>query len=76
MKTILHLYDKAKKVVTKEIPISKVIELGLFDKLTKRNMIFLTASLNSLMNISRKLMKSLTQLCKEETHNDYRLCRR
>ena len=35
MKTILHLYDKAKKVVTKEIPISKVIELGLFDKLTK-----------------------------------------
>ena len=35
MKTILHLYDKAKKVVAKEIPISKVIELGLFDKLTK-----------------------------------------
>ena len=35
MKTILHLHTKAKDVVTKEIPISKVIELGLFDKLTK-----------------------------------------
>lgn len=35
MKTILHLYDKAKKIVTKEIPISKIIQLGLFDKLTK-----------------------------------------
>ena len=35
MKTILYLYDKAKDIVAKEIPLSKILELGLFDKLTK-----------------------------------------
>ncbi|MEE1171157.1 MAG: V-type ATP synthase subunit A [Ruminococcus sp.] len=35
MKMILHLHTKAKEVVAREIPISKIIELGLFDKLTK-----------------------------------------
>ena len=35
MKVILHLHAKAKEVVAREIPISKMIELGLFDKLTK-----------------------------------------
>ena len=35
MKVILRLHAKAKEVVAREIPISKVIELGLFDKLTK-----------------------------------------
>ncbi len=35
MKTILHLHSKAKEIVAKEIPISKVLKLGLFDKLTK-----------------------------------------
>ena len=35
MKTILHLHSKAKEVVAREIPISKIISLGLFDKLNK-----------------------------------------
>ncbi len=35
MKVILHLHEKAKDVVAAEIPISKIIGLGLFDKLTK-----------------------------------------
>ena len=35
MKTILHLHHKAKKIVAKEIPLSKILKLGLFDKLTK-----------------------------------------
>ncbi len=35
MKVILHLHEKAKEVVAREIPISKIIKLGLFDKLTK-----------------------------------------
>lgn len=35
MKTILHLHAKAKEVVAKEIPLSKIQALGLFDKLTK-----------------------------------------
>ena len=35
MKVILHLHEKAKDVVARGIPISKIIELGLFDKLTK-----------------------------------------
>ena len=35
MKVILHLHEKAKDVVAAEIPISKIISLGLFDKLTK-----------------------------------------
>lgn len=35
MKTILHLHAKAKEIVAKEIPLSKIINLGLFDKLNK-----------------------------------------
>lgn len=35
MKVILHLHSKAKEVVARGIPISKIIALGLFDKLTK-----------------------------------------
>ena len=35
MKTILHLHTKTKEIVAKEIPISKILKLGLFDKLTK-----------------------------------------
>ncbi len=35
MQVILHLHGKAKEVVAREIPISKLIGLGLFDKLTK-----------------------------------------
>ena len=35
MKTILHLHKKAKHLVSAAIPISRILELGLFDKLTK-----------------------------------------
>ena len=35
MKTILHLYDRAKHLVSANIPISRVLEAGLFDKLLK-----------------------------------------
>lgn len=35
MKTILHLHAKAKEIVAKEIPLSKILNLGLFDKLNK-----------------------------------------
>ncbi|MBR1731053.1 MAG: V-type ATP synthase subunit A [Ruminococcus sp.] len=35
MKVILHLHAKAKEVVAREIPLSKIINMGLFDKLTK-----------------------------------------
>ena len=35
MKTILHLYAKAKDIVAQNIPLSKILNLGLFDKLTK-----------------------------------------
>ena len=35
MKTILHLHSKAKEIVAKEIPLSKILNLGLFDKLNK-----------------------------------------
>ena len=35
MKTILHLHKKARHIVNSAIPISSVIELGIFDKLTK-----------------------------------------
>ncbi len=35
MKVILHLHAKAKEVVAREIPLSKITELGIFDKLTK-----------------------------------------
>lgn len=35
MKTILHLHVKAKDIVAQNIPLSKILNLGLFDKLTK-----------------------------------------
>ncbi len=35
MKVILHLYDRAKEVIAKEIPISKIIVLNIFDMLYK-----------------------------------------
>lgn len=35
MKVILHLYKKSKQLISTAIPISRIIELGLFDKLIK-----------------------------------------
>ena len=35
MQVILYLYDRSKEVIAKEIPISKLLALGIFDKLTK-----------------------------------------
>lgn len=35
MQSILHLYDRSKEVVARQIPISKIIAAGLFDKLIK-----------------------------------------
>jgi V/A-type H+-transporting ATPase subunit A len=35
MKTILYLHAKAKDIVAQNIPLSKILNLGLFDKLTK-----------------------------------------
>lgn len=35
MQVILHLYHKCKKIVAKQIPLSKIIQLGVFDKLVK-----------------------------------------
>lgn len=35
MKTILHLHEVAKDLIARNIPISRIVSLGLFDKLTK-----------------------------------------
>ena len=35
MQVILYLYDRSKEVIAKDIPISKLLALGIFDKLTK-----------------------------------------
>ena len=35
MKTILHLHEVAKEIISRNIPISRITTLGLFDKLTK-----------------------------------------
>ena len=35
MEVILHLYHKCQSVVALQVPISKIIALGLFDKLVK-----------------------------------------
>ena len=35
MKTILHLHEVAQELITRNIPISRLISLGIFDKLTK-----------------------------------------
>lgn len=35
MQVILHLYDRSKEVIARQIPISKIIATGLFDRLIK-----------------------------------------
>lgn len=35
MKTIIHLYEVSKGIIARNIPLSRIISLGLFDKLTK-----------------------------------------
>ena len=35
MEIILYLYHKCRDVVAKQVPISKITQLGLFDKLVK-----------------------------------------
>lgn len=35
MEIILHLYDKARALIQKNMPISTIMELGLFDKVVK-----------------------------------------
>lgn len=35
MKTILHLYDRCKEVISENIPIFEIIQLGLFEKVTR-----------------------------------------
>ena len=35
MQVILHLYEKSQALVARQIPISKLLRLGLFDKLVK-----------------------------------------
>ncbi len=35
MKTIVHLYEVSQSLISRSIPISRIISLGLFDKLTK-----------------------------------------
>lgn len=35
MQAILHLYDRSKEVIARQIPISKIIKTGLFDRLIK-----------------------------------------
>lgn len=66
MKTILHLHAKAKDIVAQNIPLSKILNLGLFDKLTKMKYDILTASLKCLMITLRKLTKSLLQFLNKE----------
>ena len=35
MKAILHLYAKAKNIIAAAIPISRIMQLGLFERLAK-----------------------------------------
>ena len=35
MKTILHLYDRAKSLTDRAVPLSRLLATGIFDKLTK-----------------------------------------
>ena len=35
MRVILHLYHKCQKIIANQVPISKILKLGLFDKLVK-----------------------------------------
>lgn len=35
MEVILHLYHKCQEIITRQVPISKILSLGLFDKLVK-----------------------------------------
>lgn len=62
MKTILHLHEKSKEIVAREIPISRILKLGLFDKLTKMKYDIPNSKLEMFDDYIREIDEKLSQL--------------
>ena len=66
MKTILHLHAKAKDIVAQNIPLSKILNLGLFDKLTKMKYDIPNSKPEMFDDYIKELTKSLLQFLNKE----------
>ncbi len=59
MKTILHLHEVAKELISRNIPISRIISLGLFDKLTKMKYDIPNANLEMFKDYEKEIDEAL-----------------
>lgn len=64
MKTILHLHAKSKEIVAKEIPLSKILALGLFDKLNKMKYDIPNSKLEMFDDYNKEIDEKLDEILK------------
>lgn len=65
MKTILYLYKKSKHLISAAIPVSKIAEAGLFDKLTKMKYDIPNDKLEMFTDYEIEIDKALEKIIKE-----------
>ncbi|MCH5297198.1 MAG: V-type ATP synthase subunit A [Ruminococcus sp.] len=64
MKTILHLHAKSREIVAKEIPLSKILALGLFDKLNKMKYDIPNSKLEMFDDYNKEIDEKLDEILK------------
>ena len=65
MKTILYLHKKARHLISAGIPVSKIIEVGLFDKLTKMKYEIPNDKLEVFNDYELEIDKALDKIAKD-----------
>ena len=63
MSTILHLHARAKQLVANSIPISRIIEQGLFNKLTKMKYDVPNDRLDMFDEYNREIDETIDKIC-------------
>lgn len=66
MKTILYLHKRAKQLISASIPISRIMELGLFDKLTKMKYDIPNSKPEMFEDYIREIDEALTRLAQNQ----------
>lgn len=67
MKTILYLYKKSKHLTSASIPISKIIQAGLFDKLTKMKYDIPNDNLDMFKDYENEIDQTFEKIIKEQS---------
>ncbi len=66
MKTVLHLYDKAKALLSLSVPISRLLGSGIFDKLTKMKYDIPNGKPEMFEDYIKEIDTIIAQLCGKE----------